>query len=87
MKEKRKHQNQIRQASAEQRELLHNILAAKHELECANQNFSYATDPVLIDMYSYQIKACQAKYHYLLARAKAGGLTDAGSLLAFSETR
>ncbi len=87
MKEKAKVQKLNKQVRAEQAELLRNILHAKYELECATQNFSYATDPVLIDMYSYQIKACQAKYHYLLSRAKAGGVTDSGSLLAFSTER
>lgn len=70
---------------AMQKELLCNIYNARYELECATQNFEYATEPDLIDMYSYQIKACQTKYQYLLSRAKEIGLTDAGSLLAFSQ--
>ncbi len=87
MKAKSKVQKQSQTERAEQKVLLRNILHAKYELECATQNFSYATDPVLIDMYAYQIKACQAKYHYLLTHAKEKGLTDHGSLLAFSEKR
>ena len=77
----------LKQQRAAQKELLYNIQVAKYELECATVNFSFATEPALVDMYSYQIKACQTKYQYLLSRAKEQGLTDAGSLLAFSQTR
>ena len=84
MKNSKKQQKQV---LAAQKELLCSIQLAKYELECATQNFSFATEPALVDMYSYQIKACQTKYQYLLARAKEQGLTDAGSLLAFSQTR
>ncbi len=52
------------------RELLHDIALAKLELEIANQNFSYATDALLVDVYAYQIKAAQAKYSYLLQKAR-----------------
>lgn len=52
-------------------ELLKNIAMTKLELELANQNFSYAVDPLLVDMYSYQIKAAQAKYRYLLKKARS----------------
>ncbi len=82
-----KAKKQQKQAQEAQQELLYSIQLAKYELECATQNFSYATEPALVDMYSYQIKACQTKYQYLLSRAKAQGLTDAGSLLAYSQTR
>ena len=75
-----------KQERAERNALLKNIFLARHELECATQNFSYATDPTLIDMYTYQIKACQAKYHYLMCRAKEAGLTQDGMLLAYTVT-
>ncbi len=60
----------------ENTELLRNITRARLELEAANQNFSYATDPLLIDLYAYQIKASQAKYTYLLKKAQLKGLTQ-----------
>ncbi len=56
--------------NATDRELLHDIALAKLELEIANQNFSYATDSLLVDVYAYQIKAAQAKYSYLLQKAR-----------------
>lgn len=56
-------------------QLLKSISLAKLELETAHQNFSYATDPLLVDVYAYQIKAAQAKYSYLLDVARSKGLT------------
>jgi len=86
MPEKKKSMKARKQEQTERNVLLRNIYLAKYELECATQNFSYATDPTLIDMYSYQIKACQAKYHYLMMQAKETGLTQAGQLLAYTVT-
>ena len=60
----------------ENAELLQNITRAKLELEAANQNFSDATDPLLVDLYAYQIKASQAKYAYLIKKARIKGLTQ-----------
>lgn len=65
-----------RQQSAEHAELLQSIARAKLELEIANQNFSYVTDPLLVDMYTYQIKAAQAKYRYLLQKARTLDITQ-----------
>ncbi len=70
--------------SEEHKVLLRNLYQAKYELECATQNFDYATDPMLIDMYIYQIKACQAKYRYLLNSAKEKGITENGSILVYT---
>jgi len=65
-----------KQQNAENTELLRNITRARLELEAANQNFSDATDPLLVDLYAYQIKASQAKYAYLLKKARIKGLTQ-----------
>ena len=54
----------------ESSELMQSIAHAKFELDMANENFSYATDPLLVDAYAYQIKAAQAKYSYLLKKLK-----------------
>lgn len=61
--------------SEENRELMQSIARAKLELDIANQNFSYATDPLLVDVYTYQIKAAQAKYSYLLQKVKCSDLS------------
>ena len=65
---------QIQIQTVETAQVLSSIAKAKQELEIADQNFSYATEPLLVDMYSYEIKAAQAKYRYLLGQARALGL-------------
>lgn len=60
----------------ERTELLENIAKTKLELETASDNFSFVTDPLLVDMYAYQIKAAQAKYSYLLRKARKMGITQ-----------
>ncbi len=54
-------------------ELMVSIMKAKKELEEANKNFEYAQDD-LIDYYTYQIKACRAKFNYLVKQAKEQGI-------------
>ena len=54
-------------------ELITSILKTKEELKNANINFEYAENE-LIDYYTYQIKANQAKLDYLLRIAKAKGI-------------
>ncbi len=61
---------QRQRQNREHTELLQSIARAKLELEVATQNFSYVTDPLLVDVYTYQIKAAQAKYRYLLQKAR-----------------
>jgi len=50
-------------------DLIRNIIKTKTELRTANKNFEYAEDE-MIDYYSYQIKAIQAKLNYLIKAAK-----------------
>ena len=50
-------------------ELIISIIKTKRELESNNKNFEYAEEG-LIDYYSYQIKAEQAKLDYLVKKAK-----------------
>lgn len=56
--------------NADKGALLGDIRRAKAELDAANENFLYETDPMLVDMYTYQIKACQAKFCYLMQMAR-----------------
>lgn len=62
---------EIEEKTEEQRkiELIKNIIKTKTELLIANKNFEYAEDE-MIDYYSYQIKAIQAKLNYLIKTAK-----------------
>lgn len=54
-------------------DLIKSIIKTREDLENANRNFEFA-EGELIDYYLYQIKATQAKYNYLLRKAKNVGL-------------
>lgn len=54
-------------------ELIKSIIKTKNDLRNLNKNYEYAEEE-LIDYFSYQIKANQAKLNYLLKKAKRNGL-------------
>ena len=54
-------------------ELVKSIIKTREELKVANCNFEYAQGD-LVDYYTYQIKANQAKLDYLIKMAKAKGI-------------
>ena len=54
-------------------EIVRSIIKTREELKSANKNFEYAEDD-LVDYYSYQIKANQAKLNYLIKLAKTKGI-------------
>lgn len=54
-------------------ELIRTIIKTREELKRDNRNFEYAKDD-LVDYYTYQIKANQAKLDYLIKLAKAQGI-------------
>lgn len=54
-------------------ELIRTIIKTREELKNNNRNFEYAQDE-LVDYYTYQIKANQAKLDYLIKLAKAKGI-------------
>lgn len=54
-------------------ELIKNIIKTREELKRDNRNFEYA-EGELVDYYSYQIKANQAKLDYLIKIAKIKGI-------------
>lgn len=56
------------------KELLLSISNTENELKQAHLNFEFA-EPGLIDYYSYNIKAYQAKLDYLIKIAKSKGIT------------
>lgn len=55
------------------KELLLSIITTRENLKQAHKNFEFA-EKDLIDYYSYNIKAIQAKLDYLIKLAKAKGL-------------
>ena len=54
-------------------ELVKAIIKTREELKIANCNYEYAQDD-LVDYYTYQIKANQAKLNYLIKLAKSKGI-------------
>lgn len=54
-------------------ELIKTIIKTREDLKIANHNFEYAKDD-LVDYYTYQIKANQAKLDYLIKLAKTKGI-------------
>lgn len=54
-------------------ELIKTIIKTREELKANNRNFEYAKDD-LVDYYTYQIKANQAKLNYLIKLAKSKGI-------------
>ena len=55
-------------------ELIKNLKIAQIEFETAVNNYEFANDPELVDYYTYNIKATQTKYQYLLKKVKEKGL-------------
>lgn len=54
-------------------ELIRSVIDAKVQLHNANINYEYAEND-LIDYYTYQIKALQAKVDYLTKKIKKRGI-------------
>ena len=54
-------------------ELVKTIIKTREDLKANNRNFEYAKDD-LVDYYTYQIKANQAKLNYLIKLAKEKGI-------------
>ncbi len=54
-------------------ELIKAIIKAREDLKISNRNFEYANLD-LVDYYTYQIKANQAKLDYLIKLAKSKGI-------------
>ncbi len=61
--------------AAEKANLLLEIKNIKCEMQNAYSNFDYADDSLMIDYYTYQIKAYEARFEYLIKKAKELGLT------------
>lgn len=55
-------------------EFIKSLEHAKEELNTAVTNYEFADEPELVDYYTYNIKAAQTKYEYLLKKAKENGM-------------
>jgi len=62
--------------AAEKTELLIEIKKVKCELANAYSNFNYADNSLMVDYYTYQIKAFETRFEYLIKKAKAIGMNN-----------
>lgn len=53
--------------------LLKEIEKVKGELQKAYTNFDYVNDSLMVDYYTYQIKAYETMFEFLIKKAKAMG--------------
>ena len=51
--------------------LLNEIEKVKVELQKAYKNFDYVNDSLMVDYYTYQIKAYETMFEFLIKKAKA----------------
>ncbi len=65
---------QKKTVSQEDLEILDNINKVKISLKALHHNYDYATDPMLIDSYIYEMSALYAKYDYYLKLCKEKGI-------------
>lgn len=59
----------------EAKELLKTLMDARNEWLDAVSCFENAYEEMLIDYYTYKMKACEARYTYFIKLAKEKGLT------------
>ena len=57
-------------------ELLDAIADAKSELDTAVRNMNFVSDPMLLDHYTFRVKAAEARYRYLMCQAREMGLEN-----------
>ena len=60
--------------NVEIKELIHDIVRAKTELDAATRNYDFAVGDDMVDLCSYRIIESQIKYNMLLKMAKTQGL-------------
>ena len=61
--------------SAEDRDLIKAAFEARDEWMDTNANFDYVSEGLLVDYYTYKLKACEARYAYFLKIVKEKGLS------------
>jgi len=64
----------INNLKSEENEMVDILKKAQADLDIAMNNYEFADEPALVDYYTYNIKAAQMKYEYLLKKAKEQGM-------------
>lgn len=58
----------------EKNEMADILKKAQIDLDIAMNNYEFADEPALVDYYTYNLKAAQMRYEYLLKKAKENGM-------------
>jgi hypothetical protein len=62
--------------AAERTKLLMEIEEVKSDLTDAYSNFNFVSDFLMVDYYTYQIKAFETRFEYLIKKAKVLGIRN-----------
>ena len=62
----------------ERRELMEELYETQEELRRARMDFNYAEEPELVESYVYELNSIEARYAYLLRRARECGTENLG---------
>ncbi len=57
----------------ERRTLMEELFETQEELRRARMDFNYAEEPELVESYVYELNSIEARYAYLLRRARESG--------------
>ncbi len=60
--------------SEDANDIIEKVKTAKNELLNTYNNFENVKDDLMVDYYVYRIKACEARYDYLIKIAKVKGI-------------
>jgi len=59
----------------EEQEILDSVRNAKDEWIDTSTNFEYVHEEMLVDYFTYKLKACESRYSYFVKLAKEKGLS------------
>lgn len=62
--------------TAEEQEILKAAQDARDEWIEASSNFEYVNEEMLVDYYTYKLKACESRYTYFVRLAKEKGISS-----------
>ncbi len=67
-------------------EFLEEINRARKDLQSAQNNYNYATEPALLDYYIYEIKAAETRLNYYIKLAKKEKLSNENFLASLKRS-
>ncbi|MCX7715359.1 MAG: YaaL family protein [Clostridia bacterium] len=58
------------------KDLMDAIIEAKQELDSVSKNINFVSDSMLVDHFTFRLKAAEVRYRYLVAQAKQMGIEN-----------